>query len=130
MPSIFLLFFRCLQLTCKKFYYLGTVFCWFVTGCVFITRLKDFTISSGGDKHSTVRTLSSLTLKAPVTSRLQQTTFINIFLCFSEKIRLDVSSESSDSSEDKSKKLKCRLLQFLFGAFRVKVENYFGSVSW
>ena len=25
------------------------------------------------------------------------------------------------SSKDKSKKLKCRLLQFLFGAFRVKV---------
>ena len=50
---------------------------------------------------------------------------------FSEKIRLDVSSESSallaeDSLEtsalfalkDKSKKLKCRLLQFLFGAFK------------
>ena len=27
--------------------------------------------------------------------RLQQTTFINIFHCFSDKIRLDVSSESS-----------------------------------
>ena len=26
--------------------------------------------------------------------RVQQTTFINIFYCFSEKIRLDVSSES------------------------------------
>ena len=48
-------------------------------------------------------------------SRLQQTTFINIFHCFSEKIRLDVSSESSArqrihmknqalfSSKDKSK---------------------------
>ena len=47
-------------------------------------------------------------------------------------IRLDVSSESSVrqrihmknqalfSSKDKSKKLKCRLLQFLFGALRVK----------
>ena len=59
-------------------------------------------------------------------SRLQQTTFINIFsLFFSEKIRLDVSSESSArqrihmknqalfSSKEKSKKLKCRLLQFL-----------------
>ena len=36
------------------------------------------------------------------------------------------------SSKDKSKKLKCRLLQFLFGAFRVrddidlKVENFIG----
>ena len=54
------------------------------------------------------------------------------FHCFSEKIRLDVSSESSArqrihmknqalfSSKDKSKKLKCLLLQFLFGALRVK----------
>ena len=48
------------------------------------------------------------------------------------KIRLDVSSESSArqrihmknqvlfSSKDKSKRLRCRLLQFLFGALRVK----------
>ena len=59
-------------------------------------------------------------------------TFINIFSLFLEKIRLDVSSESSArqrihmknqalvSSKDKSKKLKCRLLQFLFEALRVK----------
>ena len=51
------------------------------------------------------------------------------------KIRLDVSSESSArqrihlkhqalfSSKDKSKTLKCRLLQFLFGAFRVKMQR-------
>ena len=51
---------------------------------------------------------------------------MNIFSFFSEKIRLDVSSESSArqrihmknqalfSSQDKSEKLKCRLLQFLF----------------
>ena len=32
--------------------------------------------------------------------------------------------EALFSSKDKSKKLKCRLLQFLFGALRVK------SVSW
>ena len=36
---------------------------------------------------------SKLTLKAPITT--EQTTFINIFSLFSEKIRLDVSSESS-----------------------------------
>ena len=67
-------------------------------------------------------------------SRLEQTTFINIFsLFFSEQIRLDVSSESSArqrihmknqalfSLKDTSKKLKCRLLQFLFGALRVKL---------
>ena len=65
-------------------------------------------------------------------SRLQQTTFINFFHCFSEKIRLDVSSESSArqrihmknqalfSSKDKTEKLKCRLLQFLFGDLKVK----------
>ena len=56
-------------------------------------------------------------------------TFINIFRCFSEKIILDVSRESSAihmknqalfSLKDKSKKLKCPLLQFLFGALRVK----------
>ena len=53
------------------------------------------------------------------------------FIVLSEKIRLDVPSESSAgqrihmrnqalfSSKDKSKKLKCRLLQFLFGALRV-----------
>ena len=53
------------------------------------------------------------------------------FHCFSEKIRLDVSNESSArqrihmknqalfSSKDKSKELKCHLLQFLFGALRV-----------
>ena len=42
------------------------------------------------------RPILSLALKVPITnSQLQQTTFINIFHCFSEKIRLDVSSESS-----------------------------------
>ena len=53
---------------------------------------------------------------------------MNIFSLFFREIRLDVSSESSArqrihmknqalySSKDKSKKLKCRLLQFLFGA--------------
>ena len=63
--------------------------------------------------------------------------FIVFFL--SEKIRLDVSSESSArqrihmknkalfSSKDKSEKLKCRLLQFLFGALRVK-ESTMGPV--
>ena len=66
-------------------------------------------------------------------SCLQQMTFINIFNWFSEKIRLDVSSESSArihmknqasfSSKDKSKKLKCHLLQFLFGALRVNHQQ-------
>ena len=54
------------------------------------------------------------------------------FHCFSEKIRLNVSSESSAGQsihmknqalfcmKDKGKKLKCHLLQFLFGPLRVK----------
>ena len=52
------------------------------------------------------------------------------FHYFSDKIRPGVSSESCAedshknqalfSSKDKSKKLKCRLLQFLFGALRFK----------
>ena len=54
---------------------------------------------------------------------------------FSGKIRLDVSSESSArqrihmknqalfSLKDKSKKSKCRLQQFLFGALRVKKSD-------
>ena len=70
---------------------------------------------------------------------MQQTTFINIFSLFSEKIRLDVSSESSArqrihmknralfSLKDKSKNLKCRLLQFLFGALRVNIVWPMGS---
>ena len=55
------------------------------------------------------------------------------FHCFSEKIRLDVSRESSArqrihmknqalfSLKDKSKKLKCCLLHILFGALRVNI---------
>ena len=54
------------------------------------------------------------------------------FSLFFREIRLDVSGESSAeqrihmknqasfSSKDKSKNLKCRLLQFLFGALSVK----------
>ena len=34
------------------------------------------------------------------------------------------------SLKDKSKKLKCRLLQFLFGALRVKVAISYGEVIW
>ena len=73
-------------------------------------------------------------------SWLQQMTFINIH-CFSEKIRLDVSGESSArqrihrknqalfSSEDKSKKLNCRLLQFLIGGLRVRTIFKYSSLS-
>ena len=69
-------------------------------------------------------------------SQLQQMIIINIFHCFSEKIILDVSSEFSAllSLKDNSRKLKYRLLQFLFGALRVKTHmlkiyytNFFSS---
>ena len=77
--------------------------------------------------------LSSLTLKASITTAADD--ILNIFSLFSDKIRLDVSSESSArqrihskhqalfSSGDKSKKLKCRLLQFLFSPLRVKMST-------
>ena len=63
---------------------------------------------------------------------LQQTTFINSFSLFFRKIGLDVSSESSARQrihmknqalllrKIKVKELKRRLLQFMFGALRVK----------
>ena len=66
-----------------------------------------------------------LTLKAPITTAADD---IYTFSLFSEKIRLDVSSESSARQrinmkhqpyflrKIKVKKIKCRLLQFLFGA--------------
>ena len=75
-----------------------------------------------------------LTLKAPITTAANNKYF---FIVFSEKIRLDVSSESSArqrihiknqalvSLKGKSEKLKCRLLQFLFDALRVKEYLYF-----
>ena len=73
-----------------------------------------------------------LTLKAPVTT-VADDIHKYFFIVFSEKIRLDVSNESSArqrihmknqalfSSKDKNKKLKYRLLQFLSGALRVKI---------
>ena len=78
----------------------------------------------------------ALTLKAPITTAADDIHKYFFIVFFSEKIGLDVSSESSArqrihkknqalfSSKDKSKKLKCRLRQFLFGAFRVNVINF------
>ena len=75
---------------------------------------------------------SCLTLKVPITTAADNI-HKYFFHCFSEKIRLDVSSESYAwqrihmkiqaffSLKDKSKKIKCRLLQFLFGALMVKL---------
>ena len=78
-----------------------------------------------------IQTFQCVTLKTPITTAADD--IHNFCHCFSEKMRLDVSSEVSArqridmknqalfSSKDKSKKLKCCLLQFLFGAIRVKV---------
>ena len=77
-------------------------------------------------------------IKAPITTAadvIHKSFFLVFFFFFSEKIRLDVSSESSArkriytknqaliSSKDKSKKINCRLLQFLFGALRVILQS-------
>ena len=69
-----------------------------------------------------------LTLKAPITAAADDI-HEYFFIVLLEKIKLDVSSESSAevylkyqalfSLKDKSKKLKCHLLQFLFGTLRV-----------
>ena len=85
---------------------------------------------------SLIKPCQNILLSKPLKrqSQLQQTTLINIFSLFSEKIRLDVSSESSAgqrihmknqalfSSKDKCKKLKCRLLEFSFDALRAKIQ--------
>ena len=80
-----------------------------------------------------VKVSLNLTLKVPIMTAADDIQKNFFFYCFSEKLRLDVSSESSAwqrihmknqalfSSKDISKKLKCRLLQFLFGILRVKV---------
>ena len=81
-----------------------------------------------------------LNLKTPITTAADDIHkyFFNFY--FTEKIRLDISCESSArqrihmqnqalfSSEDKSKKLKCCLLQFLFGALRVNFGIFSVSV--
>ena len=73
-------------------------------------------------------TMKALTLKAPITTAADDMHKYFFIVLQIKKKRLDVSSESSArqrihmknralfSSKDKSKKLKCRLLQFLFGA--------------
>ena len=75
-------------------------------------------------------TLHILTLKAQITTAAEDI-HKYFFIVFAEKIRLDVSREYSArqkihmknqalfSLKDKSKKLKCHLLQFLFGALRI-----------
>ena len=81
-------------------------------------------------------TMTILTVKALVTTAADNIRKY-FFVVFSEKIRLDILSESSARQrihmkhqalfpeEDKSKKLKCRLLQFLLAALRVKYETTF-----
>ena len=77
------------------------------------------------------KTCDPLTLKAPITTAADDI-YKYFFFFFSEKIRLDISCQSSARQrihmkhqaifpqKDKSKKIKCRLLQFLLGALRVE----------
>ena len=79
--------------------------------------------------------VSRIYLKAPVTTAADDI-HKYFFSFFSEKMRLDISCESSArqrihmklqalfSSKNKVKKLNCRLLQFLFGALRVEKYGY------
>ena len=88
-------------------------------------RLRRFCLESSLKGQNLLLLEQILTLRAPITTAADK------IHCLPEKIRLDVSSESSArprihmknqaffSSKDNSKKLKCRLLQFLFGAFIV-----------
>ena len=73
-----------------------------------------------------------LTLEAPITTAADD--IHKYFFIVSEKIRLDISHESSKQSihmknqalfslKDKSKKLKCCLLQILFGSLRVNTNG-------
>ena len=80
------------------------------------------------------------TLKAPFTTAAHDI-YEYFFIIFSEKIRLDISCESSARQrihmehqatfpyKDKSKKIKCRLLQFLFGALRVNYPLLSGALA-
>ena len=81
----------------------------------------------------------NLILKAPNTNMTAADDIHKyFFIVFQRKLRLDVSSESSArqrihmknqalvSPKDKSKKLECRLVQFLFGPLRVN-KNCFGQ---
>ena len=73
----------------------------------------------------------NLTIKAPVTTAADDI-YEYFFIVFQKKIRLDISCESSAwqrfhmkhqalfPDKDKSKKIKCRLLQFLFRALKRK----------
>ena len=78
------------------------------------------------------------TLKAPIMTAADDI-HKYFFIVFHREIRLDVSSESSArqrihmknqalfSLKNKSKRLKCRLLQFLFGTLRVNGTCIFFS---
>ena len=85
------------------------------------------------DAWMTTIALSVLTLKVPIMTAADDI-HKYFFHCFSEKIRLDVSCESSArwrihmknqallSWKDKIKKIKCHL-QFLFGTLRGKYKQ-------
>ena len=73
--------------------------------------------------------LVSLTLKAPIMTAADDIhkyffiVFQNVSSESSARQRIHVKNQALFSWEDKSKKLKCRLLQFLSGALRVKFHD-------
>ena len=91
-------------------------------------------ISINSNFRSMIFNIYGLTLEAPIITAADDI-HKYFFHCLSEKIRLDVSSESSArqrihmknqalfSLKDVCKKLTCCLLQFLFGTIRAKVLN-------
>ena len=74
--------------------------------------------------------VKALTLKAPITTAADDT-HKYFFHCFSEKndlmfqvnplLRIHMKNQVLFSLKGKSKKLKCRLLQFVFGALRLNL---------
>ena len=84
------------------------------------------------------RALSIFTLKAPITTAADDIHKYFFIVFFSEKKRLYVRQrihlkhQALFSSQDKSKKLKCHLLQFWFGALRVRVitGNVLYNIWW
>ena len=72
-----------------------------------------------------------LTFKAPITTATDDVDIHKYFIVFQRKEdlmfplqRIHMKNQALFSSKDKSKKLKCRLLQFLFGALRVNFPKY------
>ena len=120
----------CLKM-CKKVY-VSVAFLTFDISCNGLLEANHL-LGTAYERWSPTLSFLCLTLRAPIMIAADDIHNFFFFHYFSEKIRLDVSSESSArqrihmknqvifSLKDKSKKLKCHLLQFLFGALTVNL---------